>query len=305
MAQRSDGGQNGMEFFTNARSKLRSTAGHLTLADSTDAIHCDLSRDFPNRRNTDEQCHLPEFFDPAAGNIVVRQFQQQTRRQVLAKPDGGRDSNPLTPTIFGKIDHQLGAITAECQLLYTAAKKHIRAGTGARLPWALQEFNWRQHNANVSDTLDHQSDESDQLWVGLYAYFGGRLNISNPALGLPADASLANFGSRSPYKNSITPQHCGDDFFNRPMRLRAGQRKQFRHCARYFNYTRGHHSLKSWRGDAAKGHSGYALEQLRNVYLQCTATANSAANPKSLATHCGFLLGIPSASHRTRIRALP
>jgi len=43
--------------------------------------------------------------------------------------------------------------------------------------------------------VDHQPTKVNQVWISFTRYFGGRLNISNPVLGLAPDASLAAFGS--------------------------------------------------------------------------------------------------------------
>jgi len=60
-----------------------------------------------------------------------------------------------TPTnILEKWITVSGAITGSASVIYTTAgNKHYPRGTaGQGLPWALQEFDWRQHNANISDT---------------------------------------------------------------------------------------------------------------------------------------------------------
>ena len=51
-----------------------------------------------------------------------------------------------------KIDHQINdAHRLSGNYFLTSGTNTVRAG-GGNLPWASQQFNWRQHNVNVSDT---------------------------------------------------------------------------------------------------------------------------------------------------------
>ena len=64
----------------------------------------------------------------------------------------GNIPNPYdTDEFLGKVDHQLTEdhrLTAS--YFNTSGSTIIRPGSG-NLPWALQQFKWRQHNANLSD----------------------------------------------------------------------------------------------------------------------------------------------------------
>ncbi len=60
-----------------------------------------------------------------------------------------------------KIDHQInGAHRFTGSYFVTGGTNTVAAGTG-NLPWASQQFNWRQHNVNLSDTwiVDSQQDQ--------------------------------------------------------------------------------------------------------------------------------------------------
>ena len=57
----------------------------------------------------------------------------------------------------------------------TTGTNTVRAGTG-NLPWASQDFNWRQHNVNISDTWVISTDKINQAWFSFNRNFGGRLN---------------------------------------------------------------------------------------------------------------------------------
>jgi hypothetical protein len=53
----------------------------------------------------------------------------------------------------------------------------------SNLPWAQQQFNWRQQNVNLSDTWTISSAKVNQIWVTYARNFGGRLNLPQTSLG--------------------------------------------------------------------------------------------------------------------------
>jgi hypothetical protein len=96
--------------------------------------------------------------------------------------------NPYnTDEFLAKIDHNLSD-NQRLTFSYfeTSGNNNIVAGS-SNLPWGLQQFNWRQHNANVSDTWTMSPTLINQVWATYTRNFGGRLNT--PSL------SLASFGS--------------------------------------------------------------------------------------------------------------
>ena len=276
-------------------------------------FHCDLSTGLPTGGTQTNNVICPSFFDPAAGNIVGQAI--PTANTTTGSGQAGWQGvipNPFnTDEYLGKIDHNFGSDNRLSASYYTTAGENtIRAGTsGQGLPWALQEFNWRQHNANVSDTWIISPTKVNQLWVGFTRYFGGRLNISNPALGLPADASLANFGSAITVQGTPSlPNIAVTNFFNLTNAIggpTAGS--NFYTVRDTFNYTRGHHSLK-FGGEVMlqKDIQDTLLNNYGTYTFNGTATANSAANPKVAGNALAdFLLGIPSAiTQDAPIRAL-
>jgi len=51
------------------------------------------------------------------------------------------------------------------------------------IPWAIQSFNWTQHNLNLSDTWTLKPNLINQVWIGYTRNFGGRLNLPSTSLG--------------------------------------------------------------------------------------------------------------------------
>jgi len=107
-------------------------------------------------------------------------------------------SNPYnTDEFLGKIDHNLSdSQRLTFSYFETSGNNNIVPGgfvgntnvsNGSNLPYGLQQFNWRQHDANVSDTWTISPTLINQVWLNYTRNFGGRLNT--PAL------SLASFGS--------------------------------------------------------------------------------------------------------------
>jgi hypothetical protein len=91
-----------------------------------------------------------------------------------------------------KIDHQL-TINHRLSLSYfeTSGNNAIVSGgfasdgvtPNSNLPWAQQQFNWRQQNANLSDTWTIGPNKINQVWLTYTRNFGGRLNLPQTSLG--------------------------------------------------------------------------------------------------------------------------
>ena len=105
-----------------------------------------------------------------------------------------------------KIDHQINAAHRfSGNYFLTTGTNTVRAGSG-NLPWASQNFNWRQHNVNVSDTWVIGSNRVNQGWFSFNRNFGGRLNL--PAV------SLTDLGSSAVIQGAPSlPQITVSGFF--------------------------------------------------------------------------------------------
>jgi hypothetical protein len=86
-----------------------------------------------------------------------------------------------------KVDHQINdAHRLSGSYFITSGANTVAAGTG-NLPWGSQQFKWRQHNVNLSDTWVLNSSQINQAWFSYTRNFGGRLNLPQ--------TSLADLGS--------------------------------------------------------------------------------------------------------------
>ena len=95
--------------------------------------------------------------------------------------------NPFdTDEFLIKLNHQL---TQKHQLMasYYMTAGHEVTQPAGNLPWSKETYQWRQHDANLSDTWAINDHQVNQLWLTYTRFFGGR--IDKPG------NSLADYGS--------------------------------------------------------------------------------------------------------------
>lgn len=132
----------------------------------------------------------PNRIDPVAAKIISDYIPLPNLPNNMWQ---GNVANPYDSDEFLiKVDHQL---TSDHRLtgsyFNTAGNTTVFPGSG-NLPWATQNFKWRQHNVNLSDVWVIGSDKINQAWITYTRNYGGRNN-------LPA-TSLRDLGS------AFTPQ---------------------------------------------------------------------------------------------------
>lgn len=186
-----------------------------------------------------------------------------------------------TNEYLAKVDHQLNeAHRLTFNYFTTAGSNQVRAG-GGNLPWASQQFKWRQHNVNLSDVWIISPSKINQAWITYTRNFGGRLNLPATSLGdlgstfaiqgapsLP-QISVAGFFTLS---NSIGGPVAGTNFYS---------------IRDVFSWNKGDHSIKLG-GELSLNKD--IQDTLLNNYG--VFTFNNGATRNAFAD---FLLGIPSA----------
>jgi len=278
-------------------------------------FHCDLNTGLPTGGTQTNNVICPSFFDSAAGNILTKIIPLPNKTNTVGGAqvlDGwqGVLPNPFnTDEYLGKVDHNWGNNHRISVAYYTTAGDNIvRAGTG-NLHWAVQEFQWRQHNANASDTWVIGPNKVNQVWLSFTRYFGGRLNLSDPSLGIAPDASLAEFGSAITVQGTPSlPNISLTGYFSLTNAIggpTAGS--NFYSVRDTFSYTRGHHALK-FGGEVTlqKDVQDTLLNNYGTFSFNGSGTANSSAAPKIPGNALAdFLLGIPNnITQDAPIRAL-
>jgi Carboxypeptidase regulatory-like domain len=180
-----------------------------------------------------------------------------------------------------KLDHQLNAAhRLSFSYFETSGSNTVRAG-GGNLPWASQEFTWRQHNVNASDVWIIDATKINQLWATYTRNFGGRLN-------LPA-TSLTDLGSAFTIQGTPSlPQITVTGFFTLTNAIggpTAGT--NFYSIRDVFSWVKGRHALKL--GGEISLNKDIQQTLLNNYGV---FTFNNGATKNAFAD---FLIGIPSA----------
>ena len=143
-----------------------------------------------------------------------------------------------TDEFLGKVDHKIGEnhqLTAS--YFETSGTNTVAAGTG-NLPWSQQEFDWRQHEANLSETWAISPNKVNQVWLTYTRNFGGRLNVPQ--------TSLAALGSLQTQQGTPSlPQISVTGFFSLTQAIAGPLAGTNFYSARdAFSYTRGRHAFK-------------------------------------------------------------
>jgi len=149
-----------------------------------------------------------------------------------------------------KLDHALSH-NHQLTISYfeTPGKDTIRAGNN-NLPWSTQRLDWRQYNANVSETWTVNDHMINQAWLGYTRNFGGRRNIPGTSLSnLSAPFALgAPFTPQGPFTIQGTPnlpQITVSNFFTLSNAIAGPIAGTNYYSARdVFTYNHGRHSFK-------------------------------------------------------------
>jgi hypothetical protein len=140
--------------------------------------------------------------------------------------------------VLAKVDHQLNeAHRLTFNYFTTAGSNTVRAGNG-NLPWASQQFNWRQHNLNLSDVWVISPNKINQAWMTYTRNFGGRLNLPQTTLGDLGSAFTIQ-GAPSLPQITVTGLFTLSNAIGGPT---AGT--NFYSIRDVFSWTKGRHSLR-------------------------------------------------------------
>ena len=180
-----------------------------------------------------------------------------------------------------KVDHQISdAHRFSGSYFITGGTNTVAAGTG-NLPWASQQFNYRQHNVNLSETWVANSNKVNQAWFSFTRNFGGRLNLPQTSLGdlgssfkIQGAPSLPQITVSGYFTltNAIGGPTAGGDFY-------SGRD--------VFSWTTGRHAIKM---GAELSYNSTIQDTLLNNYG--VFTFNNSVTKNALAD---FEIGIPSA----------
>ncbi len=248
-------------------------------------------------RNGDFSQSAVKPIDPTTGKPFLNNFIPINRRDGVAmniinmfiptsniggnKWQGFAPSPYDTDEFLAKVDHSFSeSHRLTVSYFETSGNNTVRAGTG-NLPWSNQQFDWRQHDANVSDTWIVNPEMINQLWLTYTRNFGGRLNVPQ--------SSLADLGSLFTIQGAPSlPQIGVTGFFNLTQAIAgpvAGA--NFYALRDTFSYNHGKHSLKFGGEVSLDKDIQQALLNNYGVF-----TFNGVVSKNALAD---FELGLPSS----------
>ena len=119
-------------------------------------------------------------FDPTALNILNRYIPLANRTNNIYQ---GQVPSPYnTDEFLAKLDHLVTASQRLSASYFTSSGDNSLLLNNGNLPWSIQAYNWRQHNANLNYTWTISPSLVNQAWLSYTRYFGGRTNL--PAISL-------------------------------------------------------------------------------------------------------------------------
>ncbi len=221
----------------------------------------------------------PNRIDPVAARIVKDYLPLSN---IAGSRWQGNVPSPFnTNEYLGKVDHQLNeAHRLTFNYFTTAGNNQVRAG-GGNLPWATQQFKWRQHNVNLSDVWIISPSKINQAWITYTRNFGGRLNLPATSLG-DLGSSFAVQGAPSLPQIAVAGFFTLSNAIGGPI---AGT--NFYSIRNVFSWNKSNHSIKL--GGELSLNKDIQQTLLNNYGV---FTFNNGATRNAFAD---FLLGIPSA----------
>jgi len=124
--------------------------------------------------------------DPTAMNIINHYVplpnQINPRTGLLTQWQGLAPPSPYnTDEFLGKVDQDLTpSQRLTVSYFETSGLNILKLGSG--LPWSRAQYQWRQHNANVSHTWSISPSIVNQAWINFTRNFGGRLDLPSTSL---------------------------------------------------------------------------------------------------------------------------
>lgn len=159
------------------------------------------------------------------------------------------------------------------------------------IPWDIQQFTWRQQNANLSDTWTAKSSLVNQVWLGYTRNIAGRLNLPGTSLG---DLG-SEFTVQGPHS---LPQITVTGFFTAASAIAGPVAGSNFYSARdVVSYTHGRHSI-SFGGDETLDKdiqqtllNNYGVFGFNGTNIKDSVSGKTIAVP----AFANFVMGLPTS----------
>ena len=215
-------------------------------------------------------------FDPVAINILNKYVPASNLPNNLWQ---GYIPNPYnSDEVLAKVDHALSDRQHLSGSYYeTSGIQSYQAG--GNLPWSAQNYNWRQQNANASDTWTLGGSTVNQFWLTYGRNFAGRVNLPAMSLG-DLGSTFGAQGTPSLPQITVTGYFTLAESIAGPV---AGT--NFYSVRDMVSYTRGRHTFK-FGGEIALDKD--IQQTLLNNYGVFSFTGSKTGN-----AFADFLTGLP------------
>jgi hypothetical protein len=217
-------------------------------------------------------------FDPTALNILNKYVPQANTAGSIWQ---GTSPSPYNTNEFlVKLDHSMSD-RQRISLSYFETSGNTSTPGGGNLIWSTQNFIWRQHNANASDTFTLSPTMVDQVWLSYTRNFGARL--STPQM------SLGDLGSQFKIQGTPSlPQLAVSGYFTLGQAISGPEAgTNFYSVRNVFSWNKGAHTFK-FGGELSLDKD--IQQTLLNNYGVFSFTGTKAKSSNALSD---FLLGLP------------
>ena len=217
-------------------------------------------------------------FDPTALNILNKYIPMANSPGNIWQ--GSSPSPYNTDEFLAKVDHSLSD-RQRISLSYYETSGHNSIPGGGNLVWSTQNFIWRQHEANASDTFTINPNMVDQVWLTYTRNFGARL--STPQM------SLGDLGSKFQIQGTPSlPQLAVSGYFTLGQAISGPEAgTNFYSIRNVLSWTKGKHTFKLG-GELSLDKD--IQQTLLNNYGVFSFTGTKAKSSNALSD---FLLGLP------------
>jgi len=241
--------------------------------------------------------------DPTAQNIINKYIPlpnaQNLSTDYFNRWVGYSPSTYNTDEFLIKLDHNLTP-NQRIEVSYFNTSGIQQKIPGGNILWSQQNYNWRQQNANVSDTWTISANKINQIWLNYTRMLAGRVNTPT--------VSLGDLGSSFTVQGTPSlPQITVSSYFTASQSI-AGPKAgtNFYSLRDVYSWNHGKHAL-SFGGEASlnkdiqqtllNNYGTFSFDGSRSI--AGSKTSGGASSPSSTQNALvDFILGLPKSMNQ-------